>query len=271
MVISDSPKPIISEDGKRRGVFHGWYVLAANCVIMGFSSGVTNYGATVFFNPVSQALGISKTVASIAISLARAEKHRARADNRLLYRPFWATAANPGGHVPHGPRNDLLRALCPEPSAFHSHVDLHGLPWREHRRLCTQLGHHQQLVQSQEGPGNGHRHGVTGHGRRHSRPVARLHHFSLGLGDRRGCDGRGGVLARAADYEVRSDEAAGYGPIARWRHSRPAEGAGGVDEPPNRCGAADFNRSCLEGISPLGKRSGHRRSGFSWAPLLSGR
>lgn len=40
---------------------------------MGFSSGVTNYGATVFFNPVSQALGISRTVTSIAIALARAE------------------------------------------------------------------------------------------------------------------------------------------------------------------------------------------------------
>ena len=73
MAISDAPQPITSEDGRRQGVFHGWYVLAANCVIMGFSSGVTNYGATVFFNPVSQALGISKTVASIAIALARAE------------------------------------------------------------------------------------------------------------------------------------------------------------------------------------------------------
>ena len=80
MVISDSPQPIISEDGRRRGVFHGWYVLAANCVIMGFSSGVTNYGATIFFNPVSQALGISKTVASIAICACEGGEHRARAD-----------------------------------------------------------------------------------------------------------------------------------------------------------------------------------------------
>ena len=40
---------------------------------MGFSSGVTNYGATVFFNPVSQALGLSAFLTSVAISLARAE------------------------------------------------------------------------------------------------------------------------------------------------------------------------------------------------------
>ncbi|MCY4624414.1 MAG: MFS transporter [Chloroflexi bacterium] len=73
MAISDSPQPIARWDGRRRGVFHGWYILAANCLVMGFSSGVTNYGATVFFNPVSHALGISRTVASLAIALARAE------------------------------------------------------------------------------------------------------------------------------------------------------------------------------------------------------
>jgi MFS family permease len=73
MAISDSPQPIAREDSRRRGVFHGWFILAANCLVMGFSSGVTNYGATVFFNPVSQALGISRTMTSIAIALARAE------------------------------------------------------------------------------------------------------------------------------------------------------------------------------------------------------
>ena len=73
MAISDTPQPIAHEESRRRGVFHGWFILAANCLVMGFSSGVTNYGATVFFNPVSQALGISRTVTSIAIALARAE------------------------------------------------------------------------------------------------------------------------------------------------------------------------------------------------------
>ena len=54
-------------------IFHGWYVLAGSCVVMGFSSGVTNYGATVFFNPVSEALGLSAFLTSLAISMARAE------------------------------------------------------------------------------------------------------------------------------------------------------------------------------------------------------
>ena len=45
----------------------------ANSVVMGFSSGITTYGATVFFNPVSSALKISRTVASIAIAMTRAE------------------------------------------------------------------------------------------------------------------------------------------------------------------------------------------------------
>ena len=45
----------------------------ANAVIMGYSSGITTYGATVFFNPVSSALNISRTVTSIAIAMTRAE------------------------------------------------------------------------------------------------------------------------------------------------------------------------------------------------------
>ena len=73
MAISDSPQSIAHEGARRQGIFHGWFVLAANCLVMGFSSGVTNYGATVFFNPVSNALGISRTVTSVAIALARAE------------------------------------------------------------------------------------------------------------------------------------------------------------------------------------------------------
>ena len=40
---------------------------------MGFSSGVNNYGATVFFNPVSEALRLSALLTSVAVSLARTE------------------------------------------------------------------------------------------------------------------------------------------------------------------------------------------------------
>ena len=53
MAISDTPQAVAHEGSRSRGIFHGWFVLAANCLVMGFSSGVTNYGATVFFNPVS--------------------------------------------------------------------------------------------------------------------------------------------------------------------------------------------------------------------------
>lgn len=61
------------QDVRPPRIFRGWYVLAGSCIVMGFSSGVTNYGATVFFNPVSEALGLSAFLTSLAISMARAE------------------------------------------------------------------------------------------------------------------------------------------------------------------------------------------------------
>ena len=73
MAIQESSESSPIEGKKRQPLFHGWWVLAANSFVMGFSSGVTNYGATVFFNPVSSALGLSRTVTSIAIAMARAE------------------------------------------------------------------------------------------------------------------------------------------------------------------------------------------------------
>ena len=54
-------------------VFFGWWVLAAGSGIMGVASGVTGYGATVFFLPVSAALGLSRTATSLATSVARME------------------------------------------------------------------------------------------------------------------------------------------------------------------------------------------------------
>ncbi len=65
------PTPIGTKAPRR--IYHGWIVLAASCTVMGFSSGVTNYGATAFFNPVSEALGLSALMTSVAISMARAE------------------------------------------------------------------------------------------------------------------------------------------------------------------------------------------------------
>jgi MFS family permease len=73
MAIQESSDSTSIESSKRPKIFHGWYVLAASCFVMGFSSGVNNYGATVFFNPVSEALGLSAFLTSAAISLARTE------------------------------------------------------------------------------------------------------------------------------------------------------------------------------------------------------
>ena len=73
MTIQESSDSTPIESSKKPKIFHGWYVLAASCFVMGFSSGVNNYGATVFFNPVSEALGLSAFLTSAAISLARTE------------------------------------------------------------------------------------------------------------------------------------------------------------------------------------------------------
>lgn len=52
-------------------MFYGWWVLAAGSVIMGVASGVTSYAATIFFIPVSTALGLSYAATSLATSIAR--------------------------------------------------------------------------------------------------------------------------------------------------------------------------------------------------------
>ncbi len=73
MAIQESPDSTNIENPKKNKIFHGWYVLTASCFVMGFSSGVNTYGATVFFNPVSEALGLSALLTSVVVSLARTE------------------------------------------------------------------------------------------------------------------------------------------------------------------------------------------------------
>ena len=53
--------------------FYGWNVLAAGSVIMGVASGVSGYAATIFFVPISTALGLSYAATSLATSVARLE------------------------------------------------------------------------------------------------------------------------------------------------------------------------------------------------------
>ena len=57
----------------RGRIFYGWRVLAAGSVIMGVASGVSGYAATIFFIPVSTALGLSYASTSLATSIARLE------------------------------------------------------------------------------------------------------------------------------------------------------------------------------------------------------
>ena len=73
MAIQESSDPSSIEGKAPRRFYHGWWVLFANSFVMGFASGVNTYGATVFFKPVSSALGLSGFTTSIAISMARAE------------------------------------------------------------------------------------------------------------------------------------------------------------------------------------------------------
>ncbi len=69
-------EPVARGDGQRWSpsrVFYGWWVLAAGSGIMGVASGVSGYAATIFFVPVSTALGLSHAATSLATSVARLE------------------------------------------------------------------------------------------------------------------------------------------------------------------------------------------------------
>ena len=68
MTDSGSAPEHTQEGGK---VFYGWWIVVASCVVMGSSAGIMQYSATLFFKPVADTLGISRTVLSIAVALGR--------------------------------------------------------------------------------------------------------------------------------------------------------------------------------------------------------
>lgn len=59
--------------GKLKGLFYGWRMVAAAGALRILGSGLHSYGFTIFFLPLSQDLGLSRTATSFAFSLARAE------------------------------------------------------------------------------------------------------------------------------------------------------------------------------------------------------
>ncbi len=59
--------------GKLTGLFYGWRMVAAASALRVLGSGLHSFGFTVFFLPLSQDLGLSRTATSLAFSLARAE------------------------------------------------------------------------------------------------------------------------------------------------------------------------------------------------------
>ena len=58
---------------KLRGIFYGWWVVAASCVIFLFVGGTTFYGFTAFFNPIVAEMGWSRAQTSLAFSLRSIE------------------------------------------------------------------------------------------------------------------------------------------------------------------------------------------------------
>ena len=71
MGINQSASGQTKRCGALSNVFYGWWVVAASCVVMGFSAGIMGYSATLFFKPVAGTLGASRTLISIAVSLGR--------------------------------------------------------------------------------------------------------------------------------------------------------------------------------------------------------
>ncbi|MEX2599125.1 MAG: MFS transporter [Dehalococcoidia bacterium] len=71
---ADEPGSLLAGLPKNpRRIFYGWWILVSSCIIMGFSSGIITYGATVFFSPVANALNLSRTATSLALALSRME------------------------------------------------------------------------------------------------------------------------------------------------------------------------------------------------------
>lgn len=60
-----------SRPGLLPEIFYGWWVVFASCIVMGYSSGIMAYSSTIFFRPVAESLGASRTLMSVAVSLGR--------------------------------------------------------------------------------------------------------------------------------------------------------------------------------------------------------
>jgi len=55
------------------GLFYGWRMIAVTCTIRVLGGGLHAYGISVFFLPVTQELGLTRTATSLVFSLARAQ------------------------------------------------------------------------------------------------------------------------------------------------------------------------------------------------------
>jgi sugar phosphate permease len=55
------------------GLFYGWWMLVAGCVIRMLGGGFHLYGFTIFFLPITKELELSRAATSLVFSLARAE------------------------------------------------------------------------------------------------------------------------------------------------------------------------------------------------------
>jgi MFS family permease len=56
-----------------RGLYFGWRMIAVGCAIRVLGGGLHAYGLSVFFLPVTQDLGLTRTATSLVFSLARAQ------------------------------------------------------------------------------------------------------------------------------------------------------------------------------------------------------
>jgi MFS family permease len=59
--------------GKISGLYFGWRMIAASCAIRVLGGGLHAYGLSVYFLPVTQELGLTRTATSLVFSLARAQ------------------------------------------------------------------------------------------------------------------------------------------------------------------------------------------------------
>jgi sugar phosphate permease len=59
--------------GKLSGLYLGWRMIGVSCAIRVLGGGLHAYGLSVFFLPVTQELGLTRTATSLVFSLARAQ------------------------------------------------------------------------------------------------------------------------------------------------------------------------------------------------------